>query len=159
MPWWEACLWFSLLPLAFLLFRWFARGPMAYTFHNSHTLRVGIVLASLILVGGFIGAGHALRNLLSYTRIEAEGIRQVRFLKPEKYQRWNELISAKLQEMETIEKGRGITHQSLLVILEFKEGGRWREQLRLSSDEFSQEDFTRFEGWLKASLNFVPSMK
>lgn len=157
MPWWEASLWFCLLPLACLLFRWFARGPMAYTLHNSHTLRVGIAVASLILVGGFVSAGHALRHLLSYTRVEAEGLRRVRFLQPEKYQRWDELISAKIQQMEVLEKGGGAPHQRLDVTFEFKEGGRWREQLTLSSDEFPQEEFKRFEDWMHASLNFVPS--
>jgi len=81
------------------------------------------VLASLILLGGFIGAGHAIKGPLSYTRIEAEGLRQLRFLNPGKYQRWDELISVKLQEMETLKKGRGITHLSRLVSLEFKDGG------------------------------------
>jgi hypothetical protein len=158
MPWWEACLWLCILPLACLLFRWFARGPMAYTFHNSHTLRVGIVFASLILVGGFISAGYALIGLLNYTRIEQEGIRQVTFLKPDKYQRWDEFVAADIVQREAWDWGkRDNARLSTDITMEFKEGGRWREYITFSSDRFSPKDFQSIQDWLKASLTFVPA--
>ncbi len=102
MAWWEASLWFAVLPLACLLCRWFVRGPMAHTFRNSHTLRIGIGIAGLLLAGGFISAGHALRKLLNYTRIEKEGIRQVGFLQKDKHQRWDEFVVADLQDWKVL---------------------------------------------------------
>ncbi len=157
MPWWEASLLLSILPLSCLLFRWFARGPMAHSFHNRLTLRVGIGIAALILGTGFVGAGYALVGLLNYTRIEQEGIRQITFLKPDKYQRWNEFVAAEITQKEAWDWGkRDRARQSTTITLEFKEGGRWREYITFSSDQFSAVDFQSIQDWLKASLTLVP---
>lgn len=158
MPWGEATLLLCILPLSCWLFRWFAHGPMAYSMHNRHALRVGIGVASLILGVGFVSAGHALIGLLNYTRIEKEGIRQVAFLKPGKYQRWDELVSAEAWEKKAWEWGKRDRPylQSTGFTLEFKEGGRWREFLSFSSDQFRREDFRRLQEWLEANLPFEP---
>lgn len=158
MPWWEATLLLAILPLACLLFYWFARGPMAHSFHNRLFLRVGIGVAVLILGTGFVSAGHALIGLLNYTRIEPEGIRQVAFLKPDKYQRWDEFVAAEIVQRETWKWGRrDNARQSTNFVLEFKEGGRWREYMTVSSDQFSALDFQSFQDWLKASMTFTPA--
>ncbi len=157
MPWWEVSLLLSVLPLACLLFYWFARGPMAHFFHNRLSLRVGIGVAVLILGTGFVSAGYALVGRLNYTCIEQEGLRQVVFLKPDKYQRWKEFVGAEIVQKETWDWGkRDIARQSTAITLEFKEGGRWREYITVSSDQFSAMDFHSIQDWLKANLAFVP---
>ncbi len=118
---------------------------------------VGIGIAALILGTGFVGAGYALVGLLNYTRIEQEGIRQITFLKPDKYQRWNEFVAAEITQKEAWDWGkRDRARQSTTITLEFKEGGRWREYITFSSDQFSAVDFQSIQDWLKASLTLVP---
>ncbi|WP_395739060.1 hypothetical protein [Prosthecobacter sp.] len=157
MPWWEASLLLSVLPAACVLFYGFARGPMAHFFRNAFFLRYGIGIAVLILGTGFVSAGYALIGLLNYTRIEPEGIRQVTFLKPDKYQRWSEFVAAEIVLQESWDWGkRDSARQTTLITLEFKEGGRWREYIRVSSDPFSAADFQSFQDWLKANMKFEP---
>lgn len=130
---------------------------MAHSFHDRHTLRIGVGVACLILGVGFISAGYALVGLLNCTRIEKEGIRQVSFLKPEKFQRWDKLVAADIVEKEAWEWGkRDSAKHTTGLTFEFKEGGRWREYMTISSDQFYGDDFQRLQDWLTAHLKFVP---
>lgn len=156
MPWWEASLWIGLLPLSILLFRWLLVGYGAHFFHNSIFMRIGLVVCVAILGSGFIGTGHAMIGLLNYTRLEEEGVRIVKFLEPEKFQRWADLQSVDEMKWAAWEWGKRDTpyKKTTTFKMHFKENGKWSVYLYISSDDFSASDFEIIHSWIHANFTF-----
>jgi len=106
MPWWEAVMLIGLLPVSIFLFRWFLVGPGAQFFQNRFTLRIGLIVCVTILGSGFVSTGYALIDLLNYTRVESDGVRIVKFLQADKFQRWLDLVAVDEMERKAWEWGK-----------------------------------------------------
>lgn len=158
MPWWEAALWIGLLPLSIFLFRWFLVGHGAHCFQNRFFMRIGLLICVAILGAGFLGTGHALIGLLNYTRLEEEGLRVVKFMQNDQFQRWEDLQSVDKRDWKAWEWGKSDDPYltTCLYGMHFKEGGRWSVSMQLSSAEFATDDFQRFVAWLEQHFQFVP---
>lgn len=151
---WQAALLISVLPVTIWLFRFFLVGGGAYFFMNSFMRRMGLAICLLVLIPGFFSAGWAIKGLLNYTRLEETGVRIVQFLQPDKFQRWNDLVS-----VSRLDWGKDdLPYQRhCSYTLHFKEDGRWSVDMDLGSAGFSADDFQRLTEWLEAHFRFVPS--
>jgi hypothetical protein len=158
MPWWEAALWIGLLPLSVFLFRWFLVGHGAHFFQNRLFIRIGLLICVAILGTGFIGTGHALIGLLNYTRLEQEGLRVVKFMQEDRFQRWEDLQSVDKAEWKAWKWGKSDDpyQQSTIYKMHFKEGGRWSVTMEVWSTGFAPDDFRQFVSWLEEHFKFVP---
>ncbi|MBL9130780.1 MAG: hypothetical protein JNG86_06250 [Verrucomicrobiaceae bacterium] len=158
LPLWQAILLISVLPASIWLFRWFLVGPAGRFMMDRVTMRIGLLICVAILGAGFISVGYALIGTLNYTRLDADGVRIVKFMQPEKFQRWADLVAVEEWEKKSWEWGKSDQpyDESNGYRLYFKEGGRWSVELDVWSTGFAAADFQQFTHWLQRHFRFEP---
>ena len=157
MHWFTAVAYISVLPVSIWLFKIVITRGFPFLLPRRGQSRrwtyAGLIVCVIILGTGFVVAGKAVRGLLNYTVIDAEGLHEVSFRHPTKLQVWGELVGAQMVTRTTNLTTNGITEGPQRtfdgVVLKFKEGNQWDVKLTLWSDVFPEADFKAFVVWLK----------